>query len=202
MDDTYQTEEYNSLRNDIDGILENAIFVAAIYPYEKGEISSGGLEIEGYTSDYICDGGPKSRQWICEDTWHITAKSMAYSHGLVWYECWDTDDGDYYGWIDSDYLTFYNSGFSYKKPNLRSTITELYTYQTGEISSNGMQIAGYTTDYICNDGPKSEQWTCEDTWHITAKRLIYSYEKLWYECWDTDDGDYYGWIDSDYLKFY
>lgn len=202
MDDAYQTEEYNSLRSDIDWIMDNAIFVAAIDPYEKGEISSNGLEIEGYTSDYICDGGAKSRQWICEDTWHITAKAMAYSHGLVWYECWDTDDGDYYGWIDSEYLYFYDSGFSYKKPNLRSSVTDLYTFAIGEISSNGMQIVGFTTDYICNGGPKSEQWICEDTWHITAKRVIYSYEKTWYECWDTDDGDYYGWIDSNYLRFY
>ncbi|WP_044974962.1 TIR domain-containing protein [Ruminococcus sp. HUN007] len=76
-------------------------------PYLKGQISSGGLKIEGYTTDYVCYGGEKTVQWICEDTWHITAKRKTFSYGLDWYECWDTDDGDYYGWIDGQFLYFY-----------------------------------------------------------------------------------------------
>ena len=28
---------------------------------------------------------------------------------MTWYECWDTDDGDYYGWIDANYLSFYDT---------------------------------------------------------------------------------------------
>jgi len=82
--------------------------VSDINPYRKGEISSNGLEIEGFTSDYVCYGGEKSRQWICEDKWHITAKRTVYSYGVQWYECWDTDDGDYYGWIDGSFLYFYS----------------------------------------------------------------------------------------------
>jgi hypothetical protein len=77
------------------------------FEYLYGEINSDGQIIEGYTTNYICNGGEKERQWICEDRWHITAKNIFYSYGITWYECWDTDDGDYYGWIDSKFLKFY-----------------------------------------------------------------------------------------------
>ncbi|MGN0581965.1 MAG: hypothetical protein ACI4KB_04625 [Oscillospiraceae bacterium] len=76
-------------------------------PYIKGEISSNGLSIEGFTTDYVCNGGEKTVQWNCEDTWHITARRTINSYGVQWYEGWDTDDGDYYGWIDGDFLYFY-----------------------------------------------------------------------------------------------
>lgn len=76
-------------------------------PYIKGEISSNGLRIEGFTTDYVCNGGEKTVQWNCEDTWHITARSTINSYGVQWYECWGTDNDDYYGWIDVDFLYFY-----------------------------------------------------------------------------------------------
>ncbi len=27
--------------------------------------------------------------------------------GITWYELYDTDDGDYYGWVDGNYINFY-----------------------------------------------------------------------------------------------
>ncbi len=176
--------------------------IYGLNPYLTGQISSGGKTIEGYTTDYVCFGGEQTVQWICEDTWHITAQRRTSSYGVDWYECWDTDDGDYYGWIDSKFLSFYSSGSSNNQSNSTNSVTTLSPYRTGEISSNGKKIEGYTTDYVCNGGAKTEQWICEDTWHITARRKTSSYGVEWYECWDTDDGDYYGWIDGKFLYFY
>ena len=116
-----ESDEYNSLYESVYDIIDNIEFegtqdssvednsfeIMEINPPMYGEIASNGLEIEGYTSDYVCYGGAKTRQWICEDTWHITAKRFVESYGICWYECWDTDDGDYYGWIDSNFLYFY-----------------------------------------------------------------------------------------------
>lgn len=70
----------------------------------------------------------------------------------------------------------------------------------GEVSGNG--VYGYTTDYVCNGGPMQEEHAVQNGWHITAKNTYYAYGILWYQCWDTDDGDYYGWIDGNYLSFY
>ena len=120
---TAESEEYESMMNDLNDIIKSVICIPSdsendkeestsltnLSPYLYGQISSNGKEIEGYTSSYIIDGGEKSRQWICEDTWHITARRTINSYGIQWYECWDTDDGDYYGWIDEAFLLFYSS---------------------------------------------------------------------------------------------
>ena len=58
----------------------------------------------------------------------------------------------------------------------------------GEVSGNG--VYGYTTDYVCNGGPMQEEHAVQNGWHITAKNTYYAYGILWYQCWDTDDGDY------------
>ncbi|MBQ5989253.1 MAG: substrate-binding domain-containing protein [Oscillospiraceae bacterium] len=60
----------------------------------------------GYASSYILEGGPKKTQWHIEGNWNIVAKKKCFSHGTFWYECWDADDGDYYGWIKSYDLDF------------------------------------------------------------------------------------------------
>ena len=33
--------------------------------------------------------------------------SLCYNYGITWYELWDSDDGDYYGWVDENYIDFY-----------------------------------------------------------------------------------------------
>ena len=73
----------------------------------KGEVSGNG--VYGYTTDYVCNGGPMQEEHAVQNGWHITAKNTYYAYGILWYECWDTDDGDYYGWIDANYLSFYDT---------------------------------------------------------------------------------------------
>ena len=41
------------------------------------------------------------------DNWHVTAVSSYTKNGITWYELYDTDDGDYYGWLDEDHIDFY-----------------------------------------------------------------------------------------------
>ncbi|MBQ8825272.1 MAG: hypothetical protein IJZ64_08625 [Ruminococcus sp.] len=162
--------------------------ITSITP-KKGEIDGNG--VYGYTTDYVAYGGKKKTQHKVQDTWHITAKNKCSSYGITWYECWDSDDGDYYGWIDEDYLSFYSNN---------KVSTASITPKKGEVSGKG--VYGYTTDYVVNGGKKKTQHKVENTWHITAKTQCVSYGITWYECWDSDDGDYYGWIDSKYLSFY
>ena len=72
-----------------------------------GEVKGDG--VYGYTTNYVCYGGPIEEQHAVQNGWHITLKNAHYSHGVQWFECWDTDDGDYYGWIDWKYITVYSS---------------------------------------------------------------------------------------------
>lgn len=78
-----------------------------VFP-RKGQVAGNG--VYGYASSYACySDGAQATQHKVENTWHITAKNTCSSHGVTWYECWDTDDGDYYGWIDANYLSFYDT---------------------------------------------------------------------------------------------
>lgn len=164
---------------------------------QDGEVNGNG--VYGYTTNYVCYGGSMEEEHAVQNGWHITLKNYYYSHGVEWYECWDTDDGDYYGWIDRKYITVYNktNNFSGSSP---VTITSI-SPRKGQVAGNG--VYGYASSYACySDGKQVTQHKVENTWHITAKNTCYSHGVTWYECWDTDDGDYYGWIDSNYLSFY
>lgn len=76
----------------------------------EGTINTGGILIDGLNirGQINCHGGACGmvRQSL-GDTWHITAKNSCYNYGTNWYELWDSDDGDYYGWVDENYIDFY-----------------------------------------------------------------------------------------------
>lgn len=80
------------------------------YPVDdmKGQINCHGGTVAGFTTDYVVNGGvaQKVRNSL-GDTWHVTAKNKCDNYGVTWYELWDSDDGDYYGWVDSNYIDFY-----------------------------------------------------------------------------------------------
>ena len=162
-----------------------------------GEVNGSG--VYGYTTNYVCYGGAMETQHKVEDGWHITLKNAYNSHGVQWFECWDTDDGDYYGWIDWKYITVYSST---PDPEPQQPIADIYSISNRRGEVDGSGVYGYTTNYVAYGGSKQTQHKVEDTWHITAKNKCTSYGLTWYECWDTDDGDYYGWIDARYLSFY
>ena len=170
-----------------------------VYAAQRGEVSySGSGSLYGYTTNYVKYGGSFESQHRVYDGWHITAYDSYYSHGVTWYECWDTDDGDYYGWIDSSYLYFYSSSNS--SSNSSSVTSYSMSPQSGYVNSSG--VYGYTDNYVLYGGSQTVQHRVQNGWHITAYNYCYSHGVTWYECWDTDDGDYYGWVDSNYVSFY
>ncbi|MBR1529609.1 MAG: hypothetical protein IJ642_09975 [Oscillospiraceae bacterium] len=171
--------------------------------YRTGQINGKG--VAGFTSDYVVHHGAKTTvRETLGDTWHVTAKHSCYSMGIQWYELWDTDDGDYYGWVDDTYIWFYSIGYDDSNDNDFNDYNEVETYScwmTGEI--NGTGVTGYSSEYVVKCGNRSViRDTLGNHWHVTAKNYCYSQGVTWYELWDTDDGDYYGWVDSDYIWFY
>lgn len=94
---------------------------------------------------------------------------------------------------DTDFTT--NSDDIAEITNLNQTIY-------GQINCKGLSISGYTSSYICENGNLSTvRSSLGDKWHIKSERCCYNYNTLWYECYDSQDEDYYGWIDSKYLDF-
>lgn len=74
----------------------------------KGQINCHNGTVADFTTDYVVNGGvaQKVRNSL-GDTWHVTAKNKCDNYGVTWYELWDSDDGDYYGWVDSSHIDFY-----------------------------------------------------------------------------------------------
>ncbi len=74
----------------------------------KGQINCHSGTVAGFTTDYVVNGGSVGTvRSSLGDTWHVTAKNSCTNYGVIWYELWDSDDGDYYGWVDSNYINFY-----------------------------------------------------------------------------------------------
>ncbi len=161
---------------------------------KKGEINGRG--VAGFTTSYVVNGGAKTTvRDELGNHWHVTAKNYCSAYGITWYELWDSDDGDYYGWVDSNYISFYSG-------NSSSSSVEVHSFDNyGEI--NGYGVPGYTTSYVVNGGSKSTvRKELGNGWHVTAVKYCYSHGISWYELYDTDDGDYYGWVDGNYIRFY
>ncbi len=76
-----------------------------------GEINTHGGVVAGFTTSYVVDGGAASHvRDELGNGWHIDAKRKYISHGIQWFEVYDSDDGDYYGWVDASYIDFYAGG--------------------------------------------------------------------------------------------
>ena len=72
---------------------------------------------------------------------------------------------------------------------------------TGIIVTKGATVPGYTTSYICEGGAESKvRMSLGDGWHIRSNRICFTRHKTWYELYDDWDGDYYGWVSSEYLQ--
>ncbi|MCM1506591.1 MAG: hypothetical protein NC177_05585 [Ruminococcus flavefaciens] len=164
----------------------------------EGQIITKGDNISGYTSDYVVDGGDCS--YVTKkltNGLHVTARSIFTSYSVTWYELYDTDSGDYYGWVDEEYIYFY--------PSEPAEIVPVSNMK-GQINCHGVTVAGFPTDYVSEFKEFSKKnlvrKSLGDQWHVTAKNKCESYNVTWYELWDTDDGDYYGWVDEYYIDFY
>lgn len=85
---------------------------SSVQTYDLGEGFFGVIyapsgRVDGLTTNYVVNGGDYEVQHNVQDGWRIIAETQCTSMGITWYECWDADDGDYYGWIDSQFLMLF-----------------------------------------------------------------------------------------------
>ncbi len=176
---------------------------AAIYSCNKsGQINCHGGTVAGFTTSYVAEGGSVEKvRSSLGNGWHVTAYNYCTSMGVTWYELYDSDDGDYYGWVDENYIDF---GSSSSSNNTVSNNASVYSCsKKGQINCHGGTVAGFTTSYVAEGGSVGKvRSSLGDGWHVTAYNYCTSMGVTWYELYDSDDGDYYGWVDSNYIDFY
>lgn len=94
--------------NESSGTIPSGGLAYNVVGDKKGQINCHGGTVAGFTTDYIVNGGAVGKvRSSLGDAWHVTAKNVCINYGITWYELWDSDDGDYYGWVDSNYIDFY-----------------------------------------------------------------------------------------------
>ena len=160
---------------------------------ENGMILARGRDdVYGYTSAYVLENGEKETQWKIEGDWFVRVTRTCTSHGKKWYECYDVDDGDYYGWISEDDYIHKSIHFLYEE----------YEKPLKGIALGGTKkdVKGYTTESVLvKEKLEDVQWPIEGDWNVVIKRGCILGDWV-YECYDADDGDYYGWIKASDLK--
>lgn len=98
----YDNQKDNSIQINEDS------YPKELSPYYYGIINTNGSSVYGYKTQSIVDNtGTFEKQMLCSDKCTITAKRSFYSYGILWYECWNSDnDYEYYGWINSEFIIF------------------------------------------------------------------------------------------------
>ena len=88
-------------------------------------------------------------------------------------------------------------------PPAQQNVTVDQCWQQGEIITYGKKVASFTSDYVVYHGESAHvRDSLGNGWHIVAVNHCYSYGIHWYELYDADDGDYYGWVDLEYIDFW
>ena len=166
----------------------------------SGRIASYGGSVSGYASSYVVDGGsPATVRGNLGNGWNVTAVNTCYSNGITWYELYDSDDGDYYGWVDAGYIDF--SAPSTPTPVPSSSVTVTSCSISGKINTYGGTVASFASSYVVDGGSPATVRASLGDWNVTAVNTCVSMGITWYELYDSDDGDYYGWVDSSYISF-
>lgn len=102
---------------------------------------------------------------------------------------------NFYGYVSRQYIS--------STPIVKEIVDVYSCNSLGRLNTRGLGVAGFAASYVVDGGEVSEvRHTLGDGWHVTAVNWCYSKEVVWYELYDSDDGDYYGWVDSNYIDFY
>ena len=100
----YVSSEFVSIGSDGSSTVINGV---TVYSCSKsGRINTHGGNLPSITLDYITGGDWKTLRDSLGNGWHIKAERYCNSKGITWYEIVDADDGDYYGWIDGEFIDF------------------------------------------------------------------------------------------------
>ena len=79
----------------------------------------------------------------------------------------------------------------------KAHIERPYNYQTEEQrAGEAINYTSYDDAYVLNGASKegNEYWPLEEGWNVTVKRAVQNNDGLFYDCYDSDDGEHYKWV--------
>lgn len=88
--------------------------------------------------------------------------------------------------------------------DLKAHIERPYNYQTNEQrAGEAINYTSYDDDYVLNGASKegNEYWPLEEGWNVTVKRAVQNEDGLFYDCYDSEDGDHYKWVSAYDISF-
>lgn len=169
-------------------------------------------DTDGYYSKMACIGFSEEFRtyypWVCR----LLGKS---GNTYMWSGC--STDADYapdypedptvkeeFDLIESCLEEIYSSAKSYNERT--GKMERIFDFPDdaafkGEVLEDG--ISGITSDDFVSgkiSKEKAPKWDVEKGWHITAKRAVSCPDGTYFDCYDTDDGDHYGWILDKYTS--
>lgn len=167
--------------------------------YEKGHDSEATSFIFSTdTADYLSHGFDRLLGYS-DNTFFIAVRNTDYQE-------MDDDAAKEYDLICENLSTIYASSESYS--DTKGKMDKVFPVPAdfkGEVRDNyASPLFGYTDDYVLYGGSEANagKWPLEDGWHITAKRAVSTNTGTWFDCYDTDDNDHYGWINAEIVYFY
>ena len=112
-----------------------------------------------------------------------------------WY--WTEYDGAG-GYVSAEYV--YNPAESYTDGQYYQ---EQACCKTGRINTHGATVPGYTWSRIIPNGDTDsvERKSLGEGWHVVSNQYMVNPEATYYELYDSQDGDYYGWVDETFIDW-
>jgi hypothetical protein len=214
----YDKQPYKEVFADIDFEKVNKKFIrpkkATITErkWQKNAVVIRGNDgvVNTYPESYVADYGPEEILSTVKEDTKVKVTNSCISHGLLWCEC--RDDDKYYGWIPSgnigpdpdaeEYAFYEKHHFNFLLDEHPLEFITLIAEGDVPVFEVG-EVPVYSDEYIAE--------TLEDTetgivnrvavdHSLVARTKCQSHGKWWYECWDADDGTYYGWISDKNLR--
>lgn len=122
--------ETSSLNNEEPNTIQKVTINNLSIPY-TGIINCYGEKIDGYSYSYICGQEKKIQKEQIDNGSAIIAYRFCCNYGINWYECYSYKNGEYYGWIDSNYIDY--SEISITTANIITQAVTTYSPPTTQI---------------------------------------------------------------------
>lgn len=168
----------------------NKVEVVDVYSCNYfGKINTHGLGVTGFATSYVIDGGEVEEIRHRLGDWHVKAVNWCYTKDVLWYELYDADDGDYYGWVDAEYIDF-NDSSSYSE----------YTDKSNLIATGKVITEKDDLNMRKSDSASSEIITTIPKDHYVG--IISEYGDWLYVKYyaDTNSPIYYGYVSKQFIE--
>lgn len=163
---------------------------------KKGVIDASKGEVSSFESSYVVQGGtPKLVRKSLGNGWHVTAVNTCKAKDITWYELYDSDDNDYYGWVDASFIDF-------SKTSASSSSKDEYTDKSNLIATGKVTISSGVLNVRSSPSTDSKILTTIPKGNyvgIISKSGDWYYVKYYA---DTSSPIYYGYVSSEYIEIY